>query len=288
MATDKSIKQLARQHRAKELCTLAHTYKPGKHDIDQWWPFPKLDGMRMIYTYNYPLTRTGKSIALPEFMLDELNEVCKNLNPMKVCSLDGELLHKNGFRDTVSTARKLVPVEEQWRDMKFHIFDWYYPNASTPASFQTRFNKLVDRIDLAEYKHIDIVMPYFPRIDKTMDPSTALRIAENAGYEGLILRNPDAPYEFGRSHNLLKVKSSQDIEVTVIGLENGTGKHANHMGALTCRMDNGKTVRVGTGFTDAERDDPPKIGDKITIEFFELTPAGIPRFPKYKTIRNYE
>jgi DNA ligase-1 len=47
-------------------------------------------------------------------------------------------------------------------------------------------------------------------------------------------------------------------------------------------------VDVGTGLTDAERERPPAIGARITIKYQELTPAGVPRFPVFVAVRNYE
>lgn len=286
MTTDKSKKQLERQHAAKKLCTLAHTYNPDKHDIKGWMAFPKLDGMRMIFKGGSALTRTGKPINIPEDLWEELTDLSILLNNFQIVSIDGELIHNNGFNSTVSAARKLVPVKEEWESMTFHIFDWYYSNVSTPK-FIDRYLKLLETIEKEDYKYLTPVFAYSPDLDPKHIPKL-LKSSEGNGYEGLILRNPKADYDFGRSHNLLKVKSSQDIEVTVKGIEKGTGKHSDRMGTLVCELDNGKPVRVGTGFTDEERENPPPIGSRITIEFFEYTEKGIPRHPRYKTIRDYE
>ncbi len=110
-----------------------------------------------------------------------------------------------------------------------------------------------------------------------------------------------------RSKTLLKVKTTTEAEGVVVGHEPGKGKHLGRLGALVVSLRkvyptpgkailvNGtllkimqrddQCVQVGTGFTDHEREHPPKIGSVITYRFQELTPAGIPRFPAYVRVR---
>ena len=79
-----------------------------------------------------------------------------------------------------------------------------------------------------------------------------------------------------------------DDEATVIGHQDGEGKHEGRLGALVCQLKDGTTFRAGSGFTDAERETPPAIGAIVTVRYFELTPDGVPRFPTFLAIRNYE
>ena len=71
------------------------------------------------------------------------------------------------------------------------------------------------------------------------------------------------------------------FQAVVIGYEKGKGRNASVMGAVVCRMECGKTFKVGTGFTDAQRKSPPKKGSIITYRFQEYTNSGSPRFPSY-------
>jgi DNA ligase-1 len=87
------------------------------------------------------------------------------------------------------------------------------------------------------------------------------------------------------------VKSFFDVEVTVLAHIPGKGKHEGRLGALRCRLDAPGAVvlvDVGTGFTDAEREAPPPVGTTITVRYQELTPAGVPRFPVFVSVRDYE
>lgn len=77
------------------------------------------------------------------------------------------------------------------------------------------------------------------------------------------------------------MNSSHDDEALVTGYEEGKGKHQGRTGALVCRSRTGKTFKVGSGLTDAQREAPPAVGSVITYKYNELTNDGIPRFPTF-------
>jgi DNA ligase-1 len=79
-----------------------------------------------------------------------------------------------------------------------------------------------------------------------------------------------------------------DAEAVVVGYQPGEGKFSNMMGALICEDAQGRQFKVGTGFSDAQRSNPPPIGSRITYRYQELTENGAPRFPAFVTIRDYE
>ena len=101
-----------------------------------------------------------------------------------------------------------------------------------------------------------------------------------------MLRRPGARYVAGRSDTLLKVKTFHDAEARVVGHQPGTGRHQGRMGALLVELDDGTAFKVGTGFSDAEREDPPPVGTVITFRYQELTEAGVPRFPSFVRVRD--
>jgi len=96
-----------------------------------------------------------------------------------------------------------------------------------------------------------------------------------------MLRKPGSRYEVGRSSSLLKVKTFHDTEARVIGHAPGAGRHKGRLGALIVEMQDGTKFNVGTGFSDNERENPPKVGAIITFRYQELTKDGVPRFPSY-------
>lgn len=102
-----------------------------------------------------------------------------------------------------------------------------------------------------------------------------------------MLRAPNSKYVEGRSDSLLKLKKLDDAEAEVIDYEIGKGKHAGRIGALVCRAF-GKVFRLGSGLSDALRDKPPKIGSMVTFVFNGKTDDGLPRFPVFIGVRDYE
>jgi DNA ligase-1 len=96
-----------------------------------------------------------------------------------------------------------------------------------------------------------------------------------------MLRESGSFYEGNRSCTLLKVKSFLDNEAVIVGHEPGKGRHKGRLGALVLEW-NGKRFNAGTGLSDAERNNPPAIGQKVTFAYQELSTDGIPRFPVYK------
>ena len=99
-----------------------------------------------------------------------------------------------------------------------------------------------------------------------------------------MIRRAGSRYESGRSMTLLKVKSFHDAEARVLKHLEGSGRHKGRLG-LFVEMADGTTFSVGTGFSDAERDNPPAIGSLITFRYQELTEGGVPRFPSYVGVR---
>ena len=98
--------------------------------------------------------------------------------------------------------------------------------------------------------------------------------------EGLMLKDPNSLYENKRSDKLLKVKKFDDAEAEVVGHEAGTGRCTGLCGAIRVKhCDSGVTFKIGSGFTDALRKNPPKIGSKVTFKYQGLTNDKIPRFP---------
>jgi DNA ligase-1 len=110
----------------------------------------------------------------------------------------------------------------------------------------------------------------------------------SAGAEGLMLKRRNSLYRAGRSDDLLKVKTHEDAEARVVGHLPGKGKYEGMMGALKVELEDGRRFRIGTGFTDNDRANPPAIGSMITFRYRGLTATGLPRFASFLRIRNDE
>ena len=105
------------------------------------------------------------------------------------------------------------------------------------------------------------------------------------GGEGLMLHRGDAPYRAARNDDLLKVKTHEDAEARVVGHVPGQGRHAGRMGALQVETPEGVRFRLGTGFTDAQREQPPALGTWVTYRFRGVSAKGVPRFASFLRVR---
>jgi DNA ligase-1 len=87
---------------------------------------------------------------------------------------------------------------------------------------------------------------------------------------------------------LLKVKRFDDAEATVIKHVRGKGKYTGMMGALLLETPEGIRFKVGSGFSDLERQNPPKVGAVVTYKYFGLTKKRKPRFASFLRVRAEE
>ena len=111
------------------------------------------------------------------------------------------------------------------------------------------------------------------------------RIVKEGG-EGLMLHRGDSLYHAERNDDLLKLKPYEDAEARVIAHLPGKGHHAGQLGALEVETPQGLRFRLGSGFTDAQRRDPPPIGCWVTYRYTERhAKSGLPRFPHFLRVR---
>ena len=181
------------------------------------------------------------------------------------------------FQRTVGIVKR-QDQSPLWKDLLYVVFD-----APTHAGgFEERMEqvkKSVDGKSVYARVHEQFVCSGFEHL------KTELARVEALGGEGLMARQPGSRYEAGRSSTLLKVKSFRDAEARVVGHAPGAGRHKGRLGALEVELADGTRFNVGTGFSDAEREDPPAIGSIITFRFQELSDGGVPRFPSYIGVR---
>jgi DNA ligase-1 len=95
----------------------------------------------------------------------------------------------------------------------------------------------------------------------------------NAGFEGIMIKDLDAPYECKRNTFWMKWKPTITVDLEVVGVEEGTGRNVGRLGALVCSgVDDGKTitVNVGSGFSDADRDNLWRDRNLVTGRTVEI------------------
>jgi DNA ligase-1 len=248
---------------------LAHSWD-GTHDLTGWWMSEKLDGVRAYWDGSKFISRQGNVYHAPDWFIENL--------PSDV-HLDGELwLDRKGFQRAVSIVRR-QDKNNDWKDITFVVFDAPLledPFEARMAFIQTTLDEIGSKYALA-HQHV--------RCNSIDHLREELRRVEAIGGEGLMLRQPSSKYEVGRSFTLLKVKTFHDAEATVIEILPGTGKHKGRMGALQVELADGTRFSVGTGFADAQRENPPELGSTITFRYQELSDRGVPRFPSFVRVR---
>ncbi|MBA3539567.1 MAG: DNA ligase, partial [Deltaproteobacteria bacterium] len=247
---------------------LAHKWETD-HDPTGWWMSEKLDGVRAYWDGEAFVSRLGNKFYAPEWFTSDL----------PADTLDGELwVGRKLFSKTISIVRSGAGGE-LWKNVSYVVFD--APNAK--GGFEDRIAHLHKVLGRAEAPHARVLEHVV--CEGIVHLREELAKVEALGGEGLMLRRPSSKYEAGRSGSLLKVKTFHDAEGRVIGHAPGAGKHKGRLGAVICELPNGVKFNVGTGFTDAERDDPPPIGSVITFRYQELTDDGVPRFPSWVGVR---
>lgn len=249
---------------------------------------PKLNGVRALCQQGKFQSRD--EIVWHEDKLLHLSIHFAHLPPNLV--FDGELyLHGCSLQrinSAVSVNSKLrtdlTPSIEYW---VYDMFDSHNPT----MPFDERFYHLSAM--LSGIGSPVIVCPTF-RVNKERAEIFFAK-AKKERFEGIMYRDSNAPYGIevnctnkeNRWPCLLKRKDFLDAEVVVVGVEPGIGKYADAMGALVCEYSNGKTFKVGSGFSDAERFryivDPP-IGYKIRINYEMLSDNGTPLKPTFEAL----
>ena len=196
--------------------------------------------------------------------------------------LDGELYNhdlKDNFEKIVSLVRKTKPtaadLEESKQLVQYHVYDCLIDDV-----FYVRNNILENWVDgFFEHVHLVKTVP----IHDEHDIVTMLGRYLEQGYEGQMLRLDEA-YENKRSKFLLKHKSFQDEEFTIIDIVEGEGNRTGSAGYFVFETSDGKPFKSNVKGTYEETSDMLKnrkklIGKQATVKYFNLTPDGIPRFP---------
>lgn len=249
-------------------CQLAHdgTDHP-KKCVGEKLVEVKLDGVRVL-TIAYPdgrvdqYSRNGKELVNFEHIKDQIAKTVTGITEPVV--FDGEVM-SSSFQDLMKQVHRKSDVAAQ--DAVLWLFDMIPLSAFRDGIWATpqteRSAKIIAWKDLwaEETPNIQVLNHEIVDLDTEEGQSRFKEINRKAiddGFEGIMLKDPSAPYELKRSHAWLKIKPTITVDLTVVDFEEGTGKNSGRLGALVCEgTDLGKTIRVnvGSGFTDEQRDD---------------------------------
>ena len=252
---------------------------------------PKLDGVRCIITRYGAHSRNGKQFHNCKHILTELKPLFTD-NPFLI--LDGELYNhkfKNNFNKIISLVKKQKPTQadkfESASYLQFHCYDLF-----------SSYLKFIDRTLAITNLKSKYKLKFTHEVDTKVvwndDELNKYHKQNKAnGYEGSMLRT-NSLYEQKRSYTLQKVKDWSDTEATITGYVEGKGKFAKGLGKWLAIDKNDRKVEIPWPTLTIENRKQmwqarnEYIGKLLTFEFFERTPAGAYRFPRAKTIRNYE
>lgn len=248
---------------------LAEVYRRGMPLAD-YWVSEKYDGVRGYWDGRQLRTRGGETIAAPAWFT----------KPMPPVPMDGELWAGRGrFQQAVSTVRSQTPNDTAWREIRFMVFDL----PAVKGDFTTRLAALRQLLPITDAPWLVAVPQQRASTHEALQ--ALLDKTVRMGGEGLMLHRGASLYRAERNKDLLKFKPYDDAEAQVVGYEPGRGKHAGRMGALKVQTADGRRFKLGTGFSDAERENPPPIGSWVTYRFNGLNDSGLPRFARFLRVR---
>ena len=257
---------------------LASVYSSLTHTplLKHYWVSEKYDGVRAYWNGKEFISRQGHVYQAPAWYRRNLPDF----------SLDGELWLGRGQFDRLSgIVRKKVPRDSEWKLVRYMVFD--LPALS--ENFDRRLQLLNELENLPTW--VTKVKQW--RVSSEGELLKQLDDLVAQGGEGLMLHDGRSFYHAKRNDDLVKLKPSQDAEAIVVAHVPGKGKYQGQLGAIWVEANitakNGLTAlkrfKIGTGFSDRERQNPPRLGSVISFKYTGLTSKGIPRFARYWRIR---
>lgn len=271
---------------------LAHKFSDQGHKIKYpCYVQPKLDGIRCIAVVEDGQctlwSRTRKPITSMPHIVQELEAIFASVD----VTLDGELYNhelKSNFEQIASMVRQEEPDPNHFL-VQYHVYD-----IVSSATFKDRHDRLASLLFFLEEGGSSlrfVTTNLITSEDKVMEFFEKYR---KMGYEGAMLRNTDSLYVNKRSYDLQKVKEFDDAEFSIVGIEEGRGKLAGHVGSFVCIMSDGKEFLAKmAGDTEKLKEyfinHSLWTGKILTVKYQGLTGAkGVPRFPVGVSIRDYE
>ena len=262
-------------------CQLAEKYfeRPEKLAGKEFAITTKLDGFRLVVFKNADgsiecYSRVGQPVeGLVEIEADLAALPCN-------IALDGELTITNYFdmpsKEAYKAASKIIRLKGDTpkKGLTYRVFDCM---AADEFKSQSCIKPYVERRAILDSfpKMTNIeVLPVLYVGDDTSQITKWLDKITAEGGEGCMVNSLWAPYVWGRTWNLQKVKKFQSLDLLVVDMEEGSGRLAGTLGAIHVRYKNGNIVKVGSGFSDEERRlywaQPDIILNKIVeIKYFE-------------------
>lgn len=247
---------------------------------------PKLDGHRCVCIVNNGVCTLWSRTRKPITSVPHIIKIMELTFPKQSIILDGELYnhaYKNSFEEITSFIRQQTPKDGH-EVVEYHVYDLI----NNILTFEERIAELhnikfvsskIVKVETRKVNNVEELMNYF-----TKDLET--------GYEGSMARNAKSLYKHGRSYDLQKIKSFDDAEFEIIGVERGRGRMVD-CGIFLCKTKGGNQFNckmegsldvLKTYLSNPER----VVGKMLTVRYQGITNGEVPRFPIGVCVRDYE
>jgi DNA ligase-1 len=292
-------------------CQLAHdsanheTKVSGKKYIEV-----KLDGVRVITIVRSDgrvdmFSRNGKELVNFPHIVEQISAVVKKTPPPYDLVLDGEIM-SSSFQDLMTQVHRKSDVKANdailnlfdflpLEDFEKGIWDKRQEDRSAMVYHWHKANKdVLPNVTVVGHELVDLDTPEGQKRYKEINAKAIV-----GGYEGIMLKDPEAGYECKRSVAWLKLKPFIEVSLTVVGVEEGTGKNLGKLGAFIVEgVDDGKAIKtnVGSGLTDNMRECFWEAADVLIGNIVEVRADAITqnqdgtyslRFPRFKGFRGF-
>jgi DNA ligase-1 len=270
----------------------------------------KLDGVRVITIVRTDgrvdqFSRNGKELVNFENIKKQISAVVKKDPPKYDLVLDGEVM-SSSFQDLMKQIHRKSDVEAD--DAVLHLFDMCpldkFQEGKWDKDQETRSLYVYEWHKKHKADLPNVAVVGHELVDLGTDQGKGRfkeinQFAIDGGYEGIMIKDPKAPYETKRTASWLKLKPFIEVSLTVVAVEEGTGKNVGRLGALVCEGDDdGRRicVNVGSGFTDDQRIDFWANRDAAVDKVVEVRADAITqnqdgtyslRFPRFLRFRGF-
>ena len=270
----------------------------------------KLDGVRVLAVCKGSkvelFSRNGKQFHNFPHIIEEIEAVLAAKPAPYDCVLDGEVMSAD-FQDLMKQLQR--KDGKKATDAVLHLFD-FIPltdflagSWDKPQTTRSNYVKYWVMENESVLQHVQACAWEDVDLDSKEGQERFVELNKKAvdgGYEGVMIKDVDAPYECKRSHAWLKAKPFIEVTLEVVDVEEGTGRNEGRLGAVVCSgEDDGKNIRVnvGSGFTDDNRSVFWSGRDALIGQLVEVRADAVTqnqdgtyslRFPRFKTFRGFE
>lgn len=273
----------------------------------------KLDGVRVLavvsndganlYSRNGKLFENFPQIA--EYISSNYQQLRSVVGKVGNFVLDGEIVG-DSFQKLMRQAHRKSDAETS--GMVYHVFDIIPLSDFERGHWNAQQHKRIAILEEIQNKldknaPVQIMPGLMVNLDTAEGHDIMRRFAEDSvakGYEGIMIKSDDAPYQCKRTDAWMKWKPTITVDLTIVGFEEGTGRNKNRLGALVCEgIDNGKkiTVNVGSGFSDDNRTEFWNSRDSMSGHLVEVEADAVTqnqdgtyslRFPRFLRFRDFD